>query len=168
MSVNDANDVNEDVNKNLLPIVEHLSNSISLQDFELICSHYMAFFSLLEMNVYIPVLCLPINEREKNWIQLRMYECKPPYKAFLGDVGDTNDSKYKTSKISTICLSSLIANYPPQRAIVLFDSMARVNGKSSHPIFQSIAGNCVIIPTQIKKWPLWDHDNFPWLFPPPQ
>ena len=144
----------------LLPIVDRLSDTITVAEMELLESHSDVFLKLLKYNMYLPVL----NPETKEWFKYRLHKCRPPYTDLIPDIIENG---LKNEKLSTICLSSLISNYPPQRAIVLFDSMARVKGLKSHPIFISIAGKCLIVPVQIENWSMWDHENFSWLFPPP-
>uniref|UniRef100_A0A6C0KHE3 Uncharacterized protein n=1 Tax=viral metagenome TaxID=1070528 RepID=A0A6C0KHE3_9ZZZZ len=160
MSIQSQNIQSQNIQNELLPMIDHLSDIITPHQFELLRSHPAEFFALLEFNMYVYIL----KPETKEWIQYRMYSCKPPYAKLRNEI----HSYHKNLKLSTICLSSLVANYPPQRSIVLFDSMARVNGMVTHPIFQQIAGGCLIIPLQLTNWPEWDIQFFPWLFPPPK
>jgi hypothetical protein len=149
-----------DIQYALLPIVDRLSNTITVAEMELVDTYSDIFLKLLKYNMYLPIL----NPETKEWLQYRLHKCRPPYTDLIPDIIDNGS---KNEKLSTICLSSLVSNYPPQRAIVLFDSMARLKGEKPHPIFLTIAGKCLILPVQIEKWPTWDHEYFSWLFPPP-
>jgi len=150
-----------DIQHALLPLVDRLSNNITITEMELLESYSDIFLKLLKYNMYLPIL----QPETKEWIQYRLHKCRPPYTDLIPDI---IANSAKTDKLSAICLSSLVSNYPPQRAAVVFDPMARIKGNNRpHSIFQTIAGICLIVPTQTEKWPLWDHQYFPWLFPPP-
>jgi hypothetical protein len=151
-----------DIQHVLLPIVDRLSNTITIAEMELLDSYPDIFLKLLKYNMYLPIL----QPERKEWFHYRLHKCRPPYTDLIPDVIE-NSNTNTNEKLSSICLSTLVSNYPPQRAIVLFDPMARIKGHKPHPIFQNITGNCLIIPNQIEKWPTWDHEYFSWLFPPP-
>ena len=153
----------QNVQNVLSPIVENISETLTLQDYEILRSYPLYFFELLEANIYIHIL----QPETKEWIQYRFHRCNPPYSELADDIVFFSGSTRK-HKLSYICLSTLVSNYPPHRAVVLFDSMARVNGLPPNPIFQSINGKCLIVPCELKKWPTWENQMFPWLFPPPK
>ena len=147
----------------LFPICLKITKHLTLDEYQSILRHRTEFIDLLITNVQCPIRIINGTNTSLNkndWHFIRQYDISPSYSQWIKDIlGIKGD-------VSTICLSSLIPTYPPQRAYVLFNKSAENN---PNLLFPTLNGTCLIVPalhlSQISKWPSWDIYNFPFIFP---
>lgn len=153
----------------LLPSIQNMVDGMVWDEYDFIYNNRHEFMQVIRCNLYVYIFLL----NKGKWLRVRLHEIVPPYsktiEEHITNITNTNTNKIK---ISSVCLSCLLPNYPSKRAMILFNNLARINNEPTNSIFHSISGECILVPyydpsyasQTINNWPSWDYTYFPSVF----
>lgn len=134
-----------------IALVTRITSTLTMDELSIIESDPTRFIESLKANLIIPVY-FPST---KEWVSARNYEY--PFLYCKNSLSSSSSSS--SSNIPFVCLSTLLHNYPPDRAFVF--SMGSVDSTGS--IGSINKEECMIGPAfvSVTNWPSWDIQNFP-------